>query len=253
MEGYSKIPTHKQLKAYALPAQFQPNQQEAPICRAERQRANQIALLLLPNRPALYGFRRDERTKKKHYSGTVGVAFTSWPLWIFKLFSLAVKRRLSEQFMLLSKFILLSCASALLAEKQSSATARPKQKASSLPKEQKQACSISNVQSKSIMAVLLQDYDKAANPSRGVLDVQAEVPSHFDNCPFQKQFFQSTARSQYKTSAPSVKSPPPLWWIFGSPKFGPIHGLSTPIWVVKATCHLTSHWPRSCGHPICAS
>lgn len=37
------------------------------------------------------------------------------------------------------------------------------------------ACSMQSSQSKSIMAVLLQDYDKASNPSGSVIDVQAEV------------------------------------------------------------------------------
>ena len=92
--------------------------------------------------------------------------------------------------MLLTQFILLlSCSTALLTEKKPQSS-KPKQKPS-LPKEQKAPCSISNVQSKSIMAVLLQDYDKAANPSRGVLDVQAEVICHLPSPkafpPFQTQ------------------------------------------------------------------
>lgn len=40
---------------------------------------------------------------------------------------------------------------------------------------QQEACSMQSSQSKSIMAVLLQDYDKASNPSGSVIDVQAEV------------------------------------------------------------------------------
>lgn len=41
------------------------------------------------------------------------------------------------------------------------------------------ACSMQSSQSRSIMAILLQDYDKATKPGGGMIDVQAEVNNIF--------------------------------------------------------------------------